>query len=223
MPLTTPSPIAINKPSMFKKKRSTAALAPMASAASYLSALSQADARARTGAISLVSTPALSLSSSFTSSSEERSLPEYESEDNADGLALPVTPPTSEQVFTTVHTEFGHCANEDYRTESQHVPGTPFPAHTDQDPPYYILFSTYISYLILICLGHVRDFVGKRLSPSYYAHLVPRDVSTWFFAFLFISKIFGTFSLLLPSLSLSFKRMGIFHMFFFVQYEFFQK
>lgn len=170
--------MAINKPhssSMFKK-RSAAALAPMASAASYLSALSQADARARTGGKSPTSTPALSLSSSVTSSSEDTVLHEYEFE-NADGLALPATPPTSEQVFTTVHTEFGHCANEEFRIISQHVPGRPVPGHVDQDPPYYILFSTYISYLILICLGHVRDFVGKRLSPSSYKHLVPRNVS----------------------------------------------
>jgi hypothetical protein len=47
----------------------------------------------------------------------------------------------------------------------------------EQDPPYYILLSTYISYLILIVLGHVRDFVGKRLSPASYKHLMPRGVS----------------------------------------------
>ena len=158
------------------KKRSAAALAPMATAASYLSALSQADARARTGGKSPTSTPALSLSSSVTSSSEDTVLHEYEFE-NADGLALPAIPPTSEQVFNTVHTEFGHCANEEYRTISQHVPGRPVPGHVEQDPPYYILFSTYISYLILICLGHVRDFVGKQFCPSSYKHLMPRDVS----------------------------------------------
>ena len=170
------------------KKRSPAALAPMATAASYLSALSQADARARTGGKSPTSTPALSLSSSVTSSSEDTVLHEYEFE-NADGLSLPATPPTSEQVFTTVHTEFGHCANEEFRTISQHVPGSQVPGHVEQDPPYYILFSTYISYLILICLGHVRDFVGKRLSPSSYKHLVPRDVSSLISASLFGFKL----------------------------------
>ena len=97
--------------------------------------------------------------------------------------ALPAIPPTSEQVFTTVHTEFGHCANEEFRTTSQHVPGMPVPAHVDQDPPYYILLSTYISYLILICLGHLRDFVGKQLRPSSYKHLVPQNVSPLFLIF----------------------------------------
>jgi len=151
----------------------------MASAASYLSALSQADARARVGGRAPTSTPALSLSSSVTSSSEDTVLDESEL-DNSDGLALPAHAPTSEQVFTTIHTEFGHCANGEYRYMSRHTAGAPVEGHIERDPPYYILLSTYISYLILICVGHVRDFIGKRLNPSFYKHLVPRDVSTFF-------------------------------------------
>jgi serine palmitoyltransferase len=149
----------------------------MPSAASYLSALSQADARARNNhnhVRSPSSTPALSISSSLTTSSEDTSL--NESDDNTDGLALPARPPTSEQVFTTVHTEFGHCADERYRLTSAHLPDIEVPAHVEHDPPYYILLSTYVSYLILICLGHVRDFVGKRFYPSAYSHLIPKDV-----------------------------------------------
>ena len=144
----------------------------MTTAASYLSALSQADARARNNRPP-TATPALSISSSVTSSSEDTVLDD--SDDNADGLALPPRPPTSEQVFTTVHTEFGHCANQEYRLTSRHAPGQPLPEHVEQDPPYYILLSTYISYLILIVLGHIRDFVGKRLNPKWYSHLMPRD------------------------------------------------
>lgn len=173
--------MALAKPSFLKKRPSQTLSNPMPSAASYLNALSQADARARnqnnTGR-SPTSTPALSLSSSVTSSSEDTVLNDDDAQfDNMDGLALPARPPTSEQVFTTVHTEFGHCADERYRLTSAHVPGTEVPAHVEHDPPYYILFSTYISYLILICLGHVRDFVGKRLYSSAYSHLIPRDVS----------------------------------------------
>jgi serine palmitoyltransferase len=155
----------------------------MASAASYLSALSQADARSRSNASGYAhptSTPALSLSSSVTSDSEDTVLNEDE-DDNADGLSLPKRPPTSEQVFSTVHTEFGHCANDQYRITSQHTPGTPLPEHVEQDPPYYVLFCTYISYLILIILGHVRDFVGKRLNPAAYKHLMPSDVRALLF------------------------------------------
>ncbi|KAJ6543950.1 serine palmitoyltransferase 2 [Mycena capillaripes] len=159
--------------SLFKKKK-----APSRSATpvtSYFAALSQAETHTLNG-VPQSATPALSLSSSVTSSSEDTVLHEEDMEiENADGLALPVRAPNSSEVFNTVHTEFGHCSNGNYRYISQHISGTPVPAHVDQDPPYYILLSTYISYLILICLGHLRDFVGKRLKPAAYIHLMPSD------------------------------------------------
>ncbi|XP_006455177.1 hypothetical protein AGABI2DRAFT_194831 [Agaricus bisporus var. bisporus H97] len=171
------SPMALSKPSFLRKRKSQSLATTMPSAASYLSALSQADARARSHhhphVRSPSSTPALSISSSLTASSDETAF--NEDDDNTDGLSLPTRPPTSEQVFSTVHTEFGHCADGRYRLTSAHVAGTEVPAHVEHDPPYYILFSTYISYLILICLGHVRDFVGKRFYPSAYTHLIPKD------------------------------------------------
>ncbi|KAH7882914.1 pyridoxal phosphate-dependent transferase [Phlebopus sp. FC_14] len=172
-----PSPMALNppspSPSIFKKKKSLGQLPSMATAASYLSAVHQADTRARSHDISPASTPALSLSSSVTTSSEDTVL--HESDDNSTGLAYPLTPPTSEQVFTTVHTEFGHCANEIYRCISQHNPEKPVTEHIIEEPPYYILITTYISYLILIVFGHIRDFFGKRFAKSYFTHLMPYE------------------------------------------------
>ncbi|OCH87163.1 serine palmitoyltransferase 2 [Obba rivulosa] len=155
---------------MFKKKSSSA----LSTAASYLSAVSEADARARAHGGTPNSTPALSLSSSLTTSSEDTVLDESGAE-VVNALLYPRLPPTSEQVFTTVHTEFGHCANEDYRYTSQHRAGTSYKSNAEQDPPYYILLTTYLSYLMVICLGHLRDFVGKRMRPSFYKHLVARN------------------------------------------------
>ena len=43
------------------------------------------------------------------------------------------------------------------------------------EPPYYILLTTYISYLILIIFGHVRDFFGKRFREEHYRHLQARN------------------------------------------------
>ena len=43
------------------------------------------------------------------------------------------------------------------------------------EPPYYYLLTTYISYLILIIFGHVRDFFGKRFREENYRHLKPRN------------------------------------------------
>ncbi|KIY43821.1 PLP-dependent transferase [Fistulina hepatica ATCC 64428] len=158
---------APSSPSRFKKKN-------IPDAAAYLFALSQADAHARGGQRSgtPTSTPALSFSSTITTTSAD-TLDEADI-DNQNGLCFPVRSPTSEEVFTTVHTEFGHCANPDYRTTSAYTPGTSVTT-PEVDPPYYILITTYISYLVLIVLGHVRDFFGKRLFPSYYTHLTPHD------------------------------------------------
>ncbi|KAF8452379.1 pyridoxal phosphate-dependent transferase [Boletus edulis BED1] len=145
----------------------------MATATSYLSAVHQADSRARRHDISPASTPALSTSSSITSSSEDTVL--HESDDNNTGLTYPRTPPTSEQVFTTVHSEFGHCADESYRCVSQHNPDKPVTEHEIEEPPYYILITTYISYLMLIVFGHLRDFFGKCFAKQYFTHLMPYD------------------------------------------------
>ena len=157
-------------PSIFKKKSYPA----MNTAASYLSAVSEADARARGHGSTPNSTPALSLSSSVTSSSEDTVL--HEEEENNDGLAYPRVPPTSEQVFTTVHTEFGHCGNENFRFTSHYNPQHPLKGTTDLDPPYYILLTTYISYILVIIFGHIRDFFGKRLKTNAYKHLMAHDV-----------------------------------------------
>jgi serine palmitoyltransferase len=182
MALNPPSPT----PSLFgRKKSSSSSLSSgsIKSAASYLAAVKQADASARArGAGSNsrattptpTATPALSFSSSVTVSSD--STIEEEDMDQTGPFALPAVPPTSEQVFSTVHTEFGHCANQDYRYTSQHTPGTEVKAHVEPDPPYYILLTTYISYLMLICMGHVRDFFGKRAKSAEYRHLMPADV-----------------------------------------------
>lgn len=43
------------------------------------------------------------------------------------------------------------------------------------EPPYYYLLTTYISYLILIIFGHVRDFFGMRFKEDNYRHLKARD------------------------------------------------
>ncbi|KAJ6481745.1 serine palmitoyltransferase 2 [Mycena sanguinolenta] len=156
--------------SIFKKRNPSTT--PPKTAASYLSALSEADARRLKRSVTPTATPALSLSSSVTADSEDAVL--YENEPLTAGLEYPLRAPTSEQVFNTVHSEFGHCANEEFRAVSEHVSGTSL-QHVPQEPPYYIVISTYISYLILICIGHIRDFLGKRFHPKAYQHLMPRD------------------------------------------------
>ncbi|GBB94875.1 hypothetical protein RclHR1_02430016 [Rhizophagus clarus] len=45
------------------------------------------------------------------------------------------------------------------------------PGWKEEEPPYYFLFTTYFSYLVLICFGHLRDFFGKRFLSKNYKHL----------------------------------------------------
>nr|UWK20363.1 sphinganine palmytoil transferase subunit 2 [Trichoderma rodmanii] len=40
--------------------------------------------------------------------------------------------------------------------------GKPFQRPIEDEPPYYFLLTTYLSYLALILFGHIRDFFGKR-------------------------------------------------------------
>lgn len=71
-----------------------------------------------------------------------------------------------------LHSEYGYCSNQSYRHTSQHPPGAPLPSPEEEEPSYWVVLTTYISYLILIVIGHMRDFVGKRIFPKAYRHLV---------------------------------------------------
>ncbi|KAF9516140.1 hypothetical protein BS47DRAFT_1341236 [Hydnum rufescens UP504] len=101
----------------------------------------------------------------------------FDDSDVADGtgLIIPLQPPSSAQVFHTVHSEFGHCDNQLQRHTSRHPLGVPLERTEEQDPPYYILITTYLSFVFFICLGHLRDFLGKRWNPELYSHLIPSD------------------------------------------------
>ncbi|KAG1903560.1 pyridoxal phosphate-dependent transferase [Suillus fuscotomentosus] len=172
-----PYPIKLNLPSpslyIFEEKKLLSKSPSMPMAASYLPAVQQTNVRGRSrDNSSIPSTPALSLSPSITASYEDNALSE---DDENNCLVYPITPPTSEQIFTTVHTEFGHCTNEVYRCVSKHDYTKPFEEQTMEEPPYYIVFATHISLFILHLLGHMRDFFGKRFAKSYFAHLVPQN------------------------------------------------
>ncbi|PGH17616.1 hypothetical protein AJ79_00977 [Helicocarpus griseus UAMH5409] len=72
------------------------------------------------------------------------------------------------------HAQFGPLGHPSHRYISKHQGGE-FPDPIIDEPPYYYLFTTYISYLILIAFGHVRDFFGKRFKEENYRHLKPRN------------------------------------------------
>jgi serine palmitoyltransferase len=172
------SPIAVTRSSpstsIFSKKNKDKPFL----ATQYLQAVSHHDSVRRSSA-STFSTP--TATATDISSIAATTLVDSE-ESGDDWLSVPTVPPTSSQVFSTRHVEFGHCADERFRHVSQHIPGKPWHSHREEDPPYYILLSTYLSYVILICIGHVRDFFGKKLRTKEYSHLMPSNVclSPWY-------------------------------------------
>ena len=72
------------------------------------------------------------------------------------------------------HAQFGPLGHSTHRYTSRHQ-GADFPDPIMDEPPYYYLLTTYISYLILIIFGHVRDFFGKRFREEHYRHLKARN------------------------------------------------
>lgn len=226
---SSPSPIAIPKA---HSRLKSILKHPMRDAASYLTALSQADADARaalrknrsadsfsdTASVnSFMTSSAVSTSTAASSrttssvnlrgdngllldSSSYPSSPSSDDNDDSDTSndtnnrynGLDVSPYSLEEQalhqFTTKHQEFGHCANESYRFTSAWKTGSPIGNREDEEASYYILLTTYFSYLILIVLGHIRDFLGKRFHAYAYKHLMPGNVR--FFSSLLFPRFF---------------------------------
>jgi serine palmitoyltransferase len=78
--------------------------------------------------------------------------------------------PAEARRLARAHAEFGPLGSQSHRYISQ-AGDMPFSDPVEDEPPYYFLITTYISYLILIVFGHVRDFFGKRFREQHYVHL----------------------------------------------------
>lgn len=89
------------------------------------------------------------------------------------------SPPSLEEArrIARQQAQFGTIADPSHRYVSQHPAGQEIEDPVEDEPPYYYLFTTYISYLILIVFGHVRDFFGKRFKEQNYKHLKAQNVS----------------------------------------------
>lgn len=64
-----------------------------------------------------------------------------------------------------VDAQFGPLLSPSHRYVSAHQ-GKPLEAPIEDEPPYYFVLTTYLSYLILIFFGHARDFFGKRFGDK---------------------------------------------------------
>ena len=96
-------------------------------------------------------------------------------EDGPRSLTLFAPPsPAEAKRLAKVHAAFGPLGSKQHLYSSRFT-GDEFPEPILDEPPYYYLITTYISYLVLIIFGHVRDFFGKRFRQENYKHLRERD------------------------------------------------
>src|SRR5690606_33390324 len=67
-----------------------------------------------------------------------------------------------------VDAQFAPLTHPDHLYVRQHH-GEPLAEPIIDEPAYYYVLTTYISYLLLIAFGHARDFFGKRFGdPANY-------------------------------------------------------
>lgn len=97
---------------------------------------------------------------------------------------IPDAPIETRPPETVADLEFGKLTSKEYLYVSQHPEGQTFQPAIEDEPPLFIFIATYLSYLILIIIGHIRDFFGKIFRPKDYKHLVELDgYAPWYDGF----------------------------------------
>jgi serine palmitoyltransferase len=80
--------------------------------------------------------------------------------------------------------EFGSLTSTEYLSEAQHTEGEEIRTQTLDDPPYYIVISTYLDYLLFLIMGHIKDFFGMTFMPQHFSAMVAKDgYPPWYSAF----------------------------------------
>ncbi|KAH7374689.1 serine palmitoyltransferase [Plectosphaerella cucumerina] len=96
--------------------------------------------------------------------------------EKTDATTTLFSPPSTESEETSAaDAQFGPLNDPSHLYVSMHH-GEPLEPPIIDDPAYYFLITTYISYLFLILLGHIRDFFGKRFGDKkHYQGLKPHN------------------------------------------------
>ncbi|KAL5048037.1 hypothetical protein BDW71DRAFT_205982 [Aspergillus fruticulosus] len=72
------------------------------------------------------------------------------------------------------HAEFGPLGDPSHLYTSVDSGGE-MPDPVVDEPPYFIILTTYISFLVVIFLGHFQDFIARWFQPHTYRHLRPQN------------------------------------------------
>lgn len=94
-------------------------------------------------------------------------------------------PPVSDlSIQEKAEHEFGTLTNKKYLCTAQHIEGEPIKEQKLDEPPYYIVLTTYLDYLFLIIMGHIKDFFGMTFMPQHFSAMVAKNgYPPWYSAF----------------------------------------
>ena len=141
------------------------------SAAAALLAASKAQEQAFLNSASTgISTASLSLPTISLSTARA----DYANMDEPPTTLFQPPSPAEARRLARSHAQFGPLNSQSHRYTSRHQGGL-FPEPIMDEAPYFYLLTTYVSYLILIIFGHVRDFFGMRFKEDGYRHLKAKD------------------------------------------------
>lgn len=80
--------------------------------------------------------------------------------------------------------EFGTLTSRKWLSTATHNPDEKIVPEILDEPPYYIVITTYLSYLLMIIAGHIKDFFGMRFMPQAYKAMVAKNgYPPWYSAF----------------------------------------
>ncbi|ODQ82728.1 hypothetical protein BABINDRAFT_173580 [Babjeviella inositovora NRRL Y-12698] len=97
---------------------------------------------------------------------------------------IPNAPPDNFTPAERTEREFGRLTSKEHLYVSQHISSEPLPEPIMDEPPYFILICTYLNYLILIIIGHIRDFFGQIFYPADFKALTGQNgLAPWYSGF----------------------------------------
>ncbi|GME86625.1 hypothetical protein B5S31_g5814 [[Candida] boidinii] len=99
-------------------------------------------------------------------------------------LRVPDSPPDDIPPEIKMEKEYGKLTSDKWLYTSKHQVGTPLPTPIEDDPPYFIVILTYLNYLVVIIIGHIRDYFGMRFQKKSFEAFLPKDgYPPWYSAF----------------------------------------
>lgn len=97
---------------------------------------------------------------------------------------VPNPPPETRTKAEKAELEFGALTSKKWLCVSRSDPKHPFKYPIADDPPYFIVIMTYLNYLVMILIGHIRDFFGMLFTPKKYQAMLPKDgYPPWYASF----------------------------------------